>query len=108
MHSFIEQARFWMLEVGRGLGPEQAKQKIKRELPAFLNSLHGSSMDNRQFLRELLIPPAPEEKVEMLRQLRALGHQVTLNDMDHIHELTLRYFDSLLQEIEEEDCSLRA
>ena len=44
----------------------------------------------------------------MLRQLRALGHQVTLNDMDHIHELTLRCFDSLLQEIEEEDCSLRA
>jgi hypothetical protein len=92
-----------MLEVGRGLTPEQARQRIKREFPAFLNSLDGSDMDKRQFLRLVLTPPTPEEKIEMmLRKFRAMGHQLTIEQLDQVHELTFAFFDSLLQEIEEE------
>jgi hypothetical protein len=95
-----------MLEVGRGLTEEQARQKIKREFPVFLKSLHRSDMDNRQFLRLMLTPPSPEDKVEMLRKLRAMGHQLRLDDMDQIHELTFSFFDSLLPEIDEDHGSM--
>jgi hypothetical protein len=101
-NDFLSRARSWMGQVGNGLTPEQARQRIKQEFPAFLDSLHGSRTDHRQFLRQLLAPPPPEEKPELLRKLKALGHRLTLAQLDQVHEITFSFFDSLLQEIEEE------
>jgi hypothetical protein len=99
---FLARARSWMVQVGKGLTPEQARQRIKQEFPAFLDSLHGSRTDHRQFLRQLLAPPHPEEKPELVSKMRAKGWELTVEQLDQLHELTFSFFDSLPQEIEDE------
>ena|ERR1700733_14257354 len=87
---------------GGGSRPNRRGRKSNKSFPAFLNSLDGSDIDKRQFLRLVLTPPTPEAKIEMLRKFRAMGHQLTIEQLDQVHELTFAFFDSLLQEIEEE------
>jgi hypothetical protein len=97
MEADLRRVPNWLAEMGPEQTFEEVKQTIQREFGVILDSLRDVITDNPDILGELFSLPTPEEKRQLVKNLTGRGRNLTVEQLDELHEFTYSLFDSLLR-----------